>query len=243
MRQIGINGYRVRSERSESLTRELIEGVCQQSLPCYLAHRDNRRTLSAQFQMHGERFVLKIPRARNARYWERLLTLFRGSDLSRVYQGMLDLHRTGILGPRPILIAEKKHFGIIVDSFLIYEFLEGETCTSKDAEAIAKSVLILHDLSLMRRDIHLGNFLIVNKDQIGMIDFRLSQPKIFRQIQLDIELNQMLHAIPETLPFIPQKRLDNYIFRIANYLYKINFLARNARRSIKKFFTPYTTTR
>jgi len=243
MIQVSINGYRVRSERSESLTRELVEGVFQQSLPNYLVHRDNRRTLSAQFQMHEERFVLKIPRARNARLWERVLSVFRGSDVARVYMGMHTLAQLGLVGARPVLVAERSVAGVTLDGFLIYEYLEGTPCTESSAELIAQAVLKLHDKGYKRRDIHLGNFLVTQNGLIGMIDFRISHPRFLSQLQLDLELVQMLQAIPLTHYYVPNDRLCSANFKAAQAVHEVQTHARKLRKKIKGLFTPYEPTR
>jgi serine/threonine protein kinase len=233
MIRIDINGYVVTGVCSESLARELLTRVDQQDLPQYLAHLDNHRMLSAQFELHGKKLVLKIPRARNARRWERVLTLFRGSDVARIYQGMQTLAKHSVLGIRPVFIAEKNVAGMTVDSFLIYEYLEGRPCTDDDAELIAKSVLKLHDLGLVRDDIHLGNFLITPDGQLGMIDFRISQPKTLRQLRLDFELVQMLNSIPSTRKHISNERLSSTIFRVATAWHFVQTRARKIRKKIK----------
>lgn len=240
---IDVNGYRVDGVCSESLAREIVERVCQQDLPHYLTHRDNRRTLSAQFELHGQRLVIKIPRARNARLWERVLTLFRGSDVARVYQGMQTLVQLGMVGTRPVLMAEKSMMGMTIDSFLIYEYLEGRPCTEADAKPIAEAVLQLHGRGYTRRDIHLGNFLITHNGQLGMIDFRISRPKLLRQLHLDLELIQMLNSTPSTRNHIPDERLNSPLFRAATAWHVVQTRARKIRKKIKGLVIPYKPTR
>jgi heptose II phosphotransferase len=241
--RINVNGYFVEGTCSESLAREIVERVCQQDLPHYLAHRDNRRTLSAQFELHGQRLVIKIPRARNARLWERVLSLFRGSDVARVYQGMQTLVQLGILGTRPVLVAEKSTMGMTIDSFLIYEYLEGRPSTDADAKPIAETVLKLHSLGYTRRDIHLGNFLITPNGQLGMIDFRISHPQVFRQLRLDLELVQMLNSIPSTRNHIPYECLNSSIFKAATAWHAVQTRVRKIRKKIKGLVIPYKSTR
>jgi serine/threonine protein kinase len=123
--------------------------------------------------------------------------------------------------------------GMTVDSFLIYEYLEGRPCTDADAKPIAEAILELHNLGYMRRDIHLGNFLITPNGQLGMIDFRISHPQIFRQLRLDLELVQMLSSIPSTRKHVPDKRLNSHFFKAATSWYVVQTQVRKIRKKIK----------
>lgn len=134
MINIEVHGYCLKSNRPEAQTRKLIDLVLCKNLPKYHVHRDNQRTLSVQFEINEEKLVLKIPRARNTRVWERVLSVFRGSDTARVFQGMLKLEEIGFLGARPILMAQRIVAGMTVDSFLIYEYLDGRPCTEADSK-------------------------------------------------------------------------------------------------------------
>jgi len=243
MNQFKVCGFNVCSEISADDTKELVEQVCSKTLVAYSPHRDNRRTLSARFQFKQDDFVIKIPRARNSRFWERMLTLFRGSEVARLYQGMLDLKRLGVSGTYPVLMAEKKILGITVDGFLIYNFLEGRPSTAVDAPAIAKAVLGLHEMGYVRRDIHLGNFLITPDNRVGMIDFRLSKPRLLKQFSLDLELVQMLRAIPSTGQYIPKSRMSSHTFQTAKKWYAFTARVRGLRKKVKSLFVDYKSTR
>lgn len=240
---LDINGYSIESTRSEVQSRDLVNRVFQKNLPNYHAYRDNRRTLSARFEINEDRFILKISRGRNRRLWERVLSFFRGSDVARIYQGMLALEKMKIPGTRPVLMAQKIVAGMTIDSFLIYEYLEGRTCTEDDSELIAKIILNLHELGYMRRDIHLLNFLMTSNGQIGLIDFRLSKPRMLKKIQFDFELIQMLKSIPSTREYIPQARLTTYNLKIAMAFYSIKTCIRKIKNTTKQLFINYKTTR
>lgn len=243
MNKFKVCGFNVRSEISDDDTKQLVEQVCSKALVAYSPHRDNQRTLSARFQFKQDNLVIKIHRARNSRFWERMLTLIRGSEVARVYQGMLDLKHLGMVGAYPVLMTEKKILGITVDSFLIYKFLEGRLSSAADSPAIAMAVLSLHEMGYSRRDIHLGNFIITPDNRVGMIDFRLAKPRLLRQFSLDLELVQMLRAIPSTFPYIPQSRMSSYTFKSARKWHGFSLALRSIKKKVKSLFIEYKSTR
>lgn len=243
MNKFKVCGFNVRSEISEDDTKQLVEQVCSKALVAYSPYRDNQRTLSARFQFKQEDLVIKIHRARNSRFWERMLTLIRGSEVARVYQGMLDLKHLGMTGTYPVLMAEKKILGITVDSFLIYRFLEGRPSSAADSQAIAVAVLGLHKMGYIRRDIHLGNFVVTSDNRVGMIDFRLAKPRFLRQFGLDLELVQMLRTIPSTSPYIPQSRMNSFTFKSAIKWHGFSLGLRSFKKKVKSFFIEYKSTR
>ena len=89
-------GYRLVTHLDESDGRALVDGILDERLTRVKTFRDNWRTLSACVRFQNDALLLKVPRARNGRRWERFLTFFRSSDALRTFR-----HLASSLHPIP----------------------------------------------------------------------------------------------------------------------------------------------
>lgn len=202
-----VEDWMLLSRLSEEDAKALWAAVLDGSLERPHVFRDNWRTLSARVVFRGEDLMLKIPRARNKRRWERLLTFFRGSDAARHFRHLLLMKDLGFSAPVPVLAAERKLHGTVIDSFVIYRYLEGRPASANDAGAVLSQLLALHEKGYLRNDPQLANFLI-SEGRVHFIDFRLKKPLLFRSLARYRELIRFLASagLPDAQLPVPVRR-------------------------------------
>lgn len=190
------NGYRVVSVLPETESKHLVARVLDDRIDFSPVYKDTDKCLVGRFQYPdlGE-LVLKIPRARSRRRWERFLTLFRSGEGIRQFENMQKLLELGLKGPRPVLAAEKRRKGVVVDSFYAYGFVAGREGSRNDLDAIVKALLPLYEQGYCRADPQVANH-IIEGDEVYLIDFRVSRPLLFGKLRCAMELCQLVMDKP-----------------------------------------------
>ncbi len=137
--------------------------------------KDDNRSFVALFEYKGNKHVFKIPREKNTRKWIRFTTLYRKSEVMKNYLNLLKLQQLGISTNKPIICGEKRDKGKVIDSFIIYSYLEGESITVDDYPLLIKEIQRIHSLGRLHGDFHSKNFL-QTEDRISFLDtnFRLN---------------------------------------------------------------------
>ena len=179
------NGYKIVSNINKVKAREIVHGLLSENLTFPTILKDHRNSFVGIVQLEDKPCIIKVPLGRNKRLWERFLTLFRPSDAYRCYFSMMKLRSLGLRCPEPILAAQRRRFGVVVDSFFIYELQEGEAASSADLNLISKEMIKLHESGYIRSDPKPVNF-IKNNDEIYFIDFRLKKPIVFPTLRIMI---------------------------------------------------------
>lgn len=195
--------------------------------------RDNWRTLSARVRFLDESLLLKVPRARNSRRWERFLTRFRESDALRTFRHIEQLSAMGFSAPEPVLACECRREGVVVDSFVCYRFVEGRPAGPQDAEKVLASLLALHKRGFLRSDAQLANFLVVD-GAITFIDFRLKKPRFLPRLQKAREIDRFLRSCPEARNFLSSEEASSFWLWLASYLEAASFSVRSLKRRMRK---------
>lgn len=224
--------YRVVSNLDELASRKLVDGVFAGKLPREKVFRDNGRTLSARVRFLDESLVLKVPRARNGRQWERFLTRFRESDALRTFRNLELLTGMDFGAPDPVLACEHRHKGVVVDSFVCYRFVEGRSAGPQDAEKILAALRALHERGYLRSDAQLANFLI-SGETVTFIDFRLKKPRLLPKLQKARELDRFLRSCPEALAHMPRGEIRTPWFQMASFIESVSFGIRTFKKRIR----------
>lgn len=217
---------------STEKSRMLVDNALDLTIAPRHIFKDNHRTYSAVFDVGGEAAMLKIPRGRNQRKWERLLTLFRGSEGVRTFRNLELMQRLGFGAPYPLLAAEKRKHGFVVDSFTYYAFEEGRPAESGDAEAVMSELLHLHDTGHLRTDPQPANFLVTDRG-IVFIDFRLKKPFLLAGLKKKLELAKLVRVYPESAPHIPKGLISSPSFSLAKWLDMRIYNLRQGKRKLK----------
>jgi heptose II phosphotransferase len=216
----------------EACSRELLAEVLEGRIEREQVFRDNWRTLSAQVRFQGMSLLLKIPRARNSRLWERLLTFFRGSDAQRIFRHLSMMSAMGLAAPEPVLACEKRRAGVTTDAFVCYYYVEGRRAEPRDAGLVLEALRKLHGLGYLRTDAQLANFLI-RDDAVVFIDFRLKRPWLLPGLKKARELDRFLRSCPEAKRHLTDREASSFWLKIAHALEDASFARRRLKRSIR----------
>ena len=228
-------GYRIRSTEDEALTRRFLDSILRKSYEVQRVFKDSKSTYAAQLKIEDESLVLKIPRSRLRRKWEKLLTLVRDSESFRTFENLKMMLQLGFKAPVPLLAGEKRRKGFVVDSFCCYRFEEGREAGPSDAQAVVEELLRLHDKGYLRSDAKPANFLMTDEG-VTFIDFRLKRPVIFPRLKLLMELAHFVQVYPESLKFVPDEIQNSNLFALAGWFEQKTVGIKQARRRLKRVF-------
>lgn len=228
-----VNGWRVLTALDESQGRSLCADIVHGRISRQLVFRDNWRTLSTNVRVGGRSLLLKVPRARNGRRWERFLTLFRNSDAFRSFRHLERMSELGLNAPAPVLAAEFRQRGVVTDSFVCYDFVEGRQPESADAPAVLDALRALHCKGYLRNDAQLANFLIRDDGEVVFIDFRLRRPRFLPELQNARELDRFLRSCPEAELHLTNAETSSVWFRLAHALENLSFARRRWKRYVR----------
>jgi heptose II phosphotransferase len=157
-----------------NIDRHLIDCVIHQSgLDIIECLKSNQRSLVQLISYNDNRWVLKTPREKNRRKWIRFTTWLRKGEAFRTLLNLERLKRIGIQSNRPVLAVEKRRFGMVVDSRMVYTFCEGTPCNEAHYELVVKALSKMHAQNTLHGDPQIRNF-IFNGEEILTID---SNPK------------------------------------------------------------------
>lgn len=159
--------------------------------------KDTYRSQVKRISVMGRDLVLKIPNEKNTRLWIRLLTWFRIGEAYKNLKGMQLLQEKNILTTTPVLAAEKRNSGMVVDSWLLYEFLEGKSCVEipSSHQKVVSALGNIHKAGLLHGDPQIRNF-VIYKEEIYTID---SNPKRigFKGFDVGYEWAYLRKSYPE----------------------------------------------
>lgn len=220
------------SKTDWSTSKLLVDGVLDDHLLKEKVYRDNWRTLSVCIRYSGDLVMLKIPRARNLRRWERCLSVFRGSDAFRSYRHLQQMKEMGVAVPDPLLACEKRSVGFVTDSFLCYRYVEGRPAGPGDAPEVLDALRALHRRGYLRTDAQIANFLI-SGDSVVFIDFRLKKPWFLPALQKARELDRFLRSCPAARAALTEHESASGWLRFARWIEDLSFGIRRLKRRFR----------
>jgi lipopolysaccharide heptosyltransferase II len=154
-------GWRILFNGDESLyalMEDIIDKNFQHSILKEL--KNNSRSHVFLIDHQGEKAVLKSPREKNTRKWIRFTTLYRRGEAFKAIQNLEKLIGLGIDTNKPLLAMEKRWLGMVVDSWMLYEYKEGRACGETDYRAVVEKLKEIHSKKILHGDPQINNFLI-----------------------------------------------------------------------------------
>lgn len=110
------------------------------------------------------KLIIKIPKEKNRRKWIRFTTLYRNSEVRKTFSNLLQMKEIGLKCNEPLLFAEKRKAGKVVDSFIIYSYIEGNPVDRKGYYILLDEMKKLHNKGYIHGDFHSMNFLQSDED-------------------------------------------------------------------------------
>ncbi len=188
--------------------------------------KDNQRSKVFLFKFLDERLVFKIPKEKNTRKWQRFLSIFRGSESYREYIQCEKIKKSGFKTYDPILVFEKKKWGIVVESFFICSFLEGKTGSIKELESIKKELWKVHKNGYLHGDAQLVNF-IVDKELVYLIDSKFKKNiyggfgKASEYICLEESCGKKIEYDKESVYYKIAKNINTFFNKLSKFRKKL----------------------
>lgn len=192
---------------------------------CYNIERvfkNDQRSYVALIEMDGKKYVLKRPIEKNRRKWQRFLSIFRGSESRREFKNIQRINKLGFNGATPYLAVETKVGACVVDSYLVYSYLEGEEGRTKDIELISKELKKIHAKGYLHGDSQVMNFLI-NGDTVYLIDTKLMRNRygkfgeVYEFIYLEESCDREIEYDRESIYYKGAIALKKYIIWFADF--------------------------
>lgn len=221
--------WQLLSSLDRSASVDLLDAILADDVEREQVFRDNWRTLSAQIRFRDQALLLKVPRARNARRWERFLTRFRGSDAVRSFRHLEWMTEMGFAVPQAILACERREAGAVTDSFLCYRFVEGQRAGPEHAAQVLEALRALHQRGYLRSDAQIANFLVVG-DRVVFIDFRLKKPWFLPALQKARELDRFIRSCPQARASLSPQEASSRWLRVAGLMEDLSFAIRRRKR-------------
>lgn len=134
--------------------------------------KDNHRSVVKQGKLADKFIVSKQPKDKNRRRWARILSYFEPSEVAQTLLTLERFHEAGIESVQPLFVLEKRILGAVVDSWICYEYREGQACTGDRLDDIINMLTKIHRAGFRHNDPNLGNFLIDRNDTMFVLDCR-----------------------------------------------------------------------
>ncbi|MBZ4683373.1 MAG: hypothetical protein PWP46_1692 [Fusobacteriaceae bacterium] len=193
--------------------------------------KDSTRSVVKLINYDNKKIVIKIPVEKNKRKWIRFLTLFRKSEILKNLKSMEILLKNGIKTNKPIAGIEYRKYGMVFDSFMIYEYIEGTVVTKEDAKEVIDLLKKIHKLGYLHNDPQKRNFL-KNEAELITIDTSLKKKNIFiSKILENMEYIKFAVDISEAYKYI---ELNKISFKLAKFLYNFFRIKRKLSKKLKK---------
>jgi heptose II phosphotransferase len=132
-------------------------------------YKESQRNYVAKIKYNNKYYVLKSPRNEYRIPQRRFLTRFKDGEVLTTLKNITNLRKKGLdIFANPLLAMIKREKGIIVESYLVTEFLEGNDA-GKNKEMAVELVKKMHKFGIYHGDFNPGNF-VFKGDELKVID-------------------------------------------------------------------------
>jgi|GEM_PF-164723 len=163
----------------------LIDTASDENYQLVKVFNDSIRSKVCLIRIDGQLLILKRPVEKNSRRWIRFTTLMRKSEALQSCISMLKIQEIGIETNKPLVVIEKHRMGMVVDSWYLYSYVDGDVCNKKDYPAVVHTLNKIHQSGYLHGDPQILNFL-KGKTGIQVIDVKISKRWNFVQSQLEL---------------------------------------------------------
>jgi len=228
-------GWRILFNGDEALY-GLIDDIINHRLQGHVIEelKNNSRSLVFLIAFRGQKAVLKQPREKNTRKWIQFTTLYRRGEAFKAIHNLEKLQKLGFDANKPFMAMEKRWMGMVVDSWMLYEFKIGKACDKAHYPSIVGKLKALHDQNLLHGDAHVENFLTTDQGVIT-IDARLKRP-VFGAASKYYEFLYLKQSAPgiEKYFHLPSNTLAYRLAQIYSNLYWSWRASKKKRRQKRK---------
>ncbi len=129
-----------------------------------------KRNYVAKIGFNGESYVLKSPRNEFRIPQRKVATVFKKGEALSTLVNITKAREAGITElVAPFLAMQKRKYGMIKESYIIYEYAEGKSAYLSEIPQIIKLAKKMHDRGFYHGDLNPSNFLLT-EDGLKVID-------------------------------------------------------------------------
>lgn len=210
-----IDGFNVKTTLDLVAAEALFRDVAAKNFKSIQLFKDDYRSRVelVEHSVYGK-INYKIPVLRNHDFFERFRSLLRQSFVFRVFDSHIEALELGFSCGKPLLAAENRKFGVCVDSFIVYEFVDGRPAVAHDLEdgkLVIPEMVKLFQLGIARDDPSQRNFLIEG-EQVHLIDFNFKR-NIFGRYMVVAEFLVFAKNYPEAFDYLPKNTANSFLFK------------------------------
>jgi len=132
--------------------------------------KNDKRSVVKRGELFGKDVVAKQPVDKNKRRWARLLSLVRYGEARKTMLTLSKFKQLGIPSVTPLLVLEKRRYGFLIDSWIIYEYRDGLPCGKAQLPGVVALLKTLHQQGFRHDDPNFGNFLLSEQNELFLID-------------------------------------------------------------------------
>lgn len=184
--------------------------------------------LSDTFLQDEKKVVLKIPKEKNTRAWQRFLSIFIGSESKREFGRCEKVLKHEFLGAIPLIAVEKKRGIIVEDSYFVLSYIEGESNNYKNISLALNELYKVHELGFLHGDAQLSNFMILD-GKVYLIDCKLKK----NRMGIISKINEFIYFEKSCYRDIDTHYKKNGLYRILKvidiYKDKFNYFFKRVR--------------
>ena len=132
-------------------------------------YKESQRNYVAKIKFNNKYYVLKSPRNEFRIPQRRFFTRFKDGEVLTTLKNITNLKKRGLdIFANPLLAMTKRKNGVIIESYIILEYIDGKDAGEKKNEAI-ELVKKMHTLKVYHGDFNPGNF-VFDGDKLKVID-------------------------------------------------------------------------
>jgi len=124
--------------------------------------KHDHRSLVELVHIGGAPYIVKKFTLQRTWFWFQLTSTAFPTLGEIACSNALALSQIGLMTPRPSLLMQRVEQGMVVESWLVYPYLDGRPATVADAPELVAYVKRMHEAGWIHRDPHPGNFIITD---------------------------------------------------------------------------------
>ena len=165
----------IRLYHSEDKYIPLAEEILTGKLDIIKVLKDDNRSKVLLVNYQEEKLVVKEPKEKNRRKWQKFLSVFRGSSSHLEYLNCKKIIEAGFKGAKGLLVVDIKKGFWIDKSYFVSTFIEGREGNIDQLDIISEKLKKIHKNGYLHGDSQLVNFMVGKDGEVYLIDCKLSK--------------------------------------------------------------------